>query len=402
MLCTLHSSYLLIGTDFSKATVDPSQDTWYCNICTPHKGAAQKAMSRTDVQCHEQSYAHKRQAKLQAEKEVQAWLPPGGDAAAWDIPEDQNTAWDIYGRVDKMSDYIPFWRDGIQAAERGEEVAKMEDFMERLDREIRERNRSANTNQWGKDLGLDMWGGGDTSPNAWGAQDQEKPSWEAAEQWDGPESGWGDSSVANGWAVAGGDAWDNAGGWGVVPDKEPMSGPDPTGWASTATESSGKPQSPSADKSHDDDNLGVFVEKVVQEEAASPAKSEQLRKFSQVCHNLLQCSRADSINCISFQQKRKCGEFRTSRGSCAHRPEPMKAPSTAMFTKSRPENDTQPTTTSTATHTYRIRVPFCSTSHIWSIFTYQAYNLLSLYVRYTTLPNSDLFFNARNRAPVMQ
>lgn len=289
----LHFSCLLIGTDFSKATVDPGDDTWCCNICPPPKPAVQKGMSRTDVQCHEQSYAHIRQVKIQAEKDMQSWLPLGGDPASWDIPEDQNTSWDSWGRVDKMCDYIPFWRDGVQAAERGEKVAKMEDFLERLDREIRERNRSAN--QWGKDLGLDMWGGAAPVPNAWGAQHQEKPSWEATEQWDGPESGWGDSAgAANGWGVAGGDTWhDDAGGWGVVPDKEP-SGPDPTGWGvpegdwggwgvSTATESSGKPGPTSADKHRGDKHLWMFVEKVVQEEAASPAKRERLRVFSQVC-----------------------------------------------------------------------------------------------------------------------
>lgn len=322
---TLHSR-LHVGADFSKVTSESGEGTWYCNVCTSPERAVHEAMSRADAQCHERSYAHTRQVKIKAEKDMQAWLPRG-DAAAWDVPEDYNTSWDSWGRVDKMSDYIPFWRDGVQAAERGEKVAKMEDFLERLDREIRERNRSAN--QWGKDLGLDMWGGGGPTPNAWGAQHQEKPTWEAAEKWDGPESGWGDSGVGNGWGVPGGDAWaDDAGGWGVVPDKE-SSGPDQTGWGvpecdwgewgpSTATESSGKLGSAPADKARGDNDLCMFVEKVAQEEAASPAKRERLRKFSQVRSPTIVCHH-DCAHCVacSSRQRTRSGRFKTSRGFCA-------------------------------------------------------------------------------------
>ena len=286
-------------------------------------------MSRADAQCHERSYAHTRQVKIQADKATQAWFPRG-DAAAWNVPEDHNTAWDSWGRVDKMSDYIPFWRDGVQAAERGESVAKMEDFMDRLDREIRERNRSAN--QWGKDVGLDMWGGAPMpATNAWGAQHQDKPTWEVAEKWDGPESGWGDSGVGNGWGAGGGDTWDDAGGWGVVPDKEP-SIPDPWGppqcdwgaWGvSTATESSGKLDSTSPEKTRRDNSLCMFVEKVVQEEAASPAKRERLRQFSQVGSTTSSCDTVDRIECVVCSCRRwiRCGRSRTSRESYAHRPE---------------------------------------------------------------------------------
>ncbi|KZT72778.1 hypothetical protein DAEQUDRAFT_808763 [Daedalea quercina L-15889] len=263
--------------------------SWYCNVCAAPERANQESMTRADAVRHERTRAHTRLVERQQQQE--AWQP-AVDYSGWEAPAEWYTSWDASSRVDKMPDYIPFWRDGVMAAERGEQVGKLEDFLEQFERNIRQRN--SKDGQWGHDIGLNMWGG---SPalDAWGVKKQAKPAWKT-EQWDGPETGWGIADTGAGWGIPdAGDDWNavDTGSWGVPADADPWAIADETGWGareadwgvSTATESSRKGDSSAANKVHgdvSDRDLRTFMEKIVLQEHASPARREQMRKFSEL------------------------------------------------------------------------------------------------------------------------
>ncbi|KAH9937066.1 uncharacterized protein B0H18DRAFT_950047 [Fomitopsis serialis] len=179
---------------------------WYCKLCTPAERAEAESMT----------------------------------------PLESCTSWDHYYRDDKMPDYIPFWRDGVMAAERGEQVGKMEDFLERLDHNIRKRVGLVD-DEWGGDIGLNMWGGS-PAPNAWGVQKQQKPPMRP-KQWGANEANWDVPDIGEGWGqVDSWPLWTADDGWGVPADSDPWAAADEAGmgaratdWGvSTATESSRK------------------------------------------------------------------------------------------------------------------------------------------------------------------
>ncbi|TFY55669.1 hypothetical protein EVJ58_g8097, partial [Rhodofomes roseus] len=183
---------------FSKAT---GKDRWSCNICTPAERAEQESMTRADAVRHERTRAHTR---LVEKAEPDEWAPGYVDTSGWAKAFEWFTSWEGTARADKMPDYIPFWRDGVLAAERGEEVGKMEEFLHRLDREIHRRNPGI-SGPWGRKPGLDVWGDSPArpAPNAWGSKKQKLP--QKTGQWETDEAAWGPVWGADHWSVSAGD-----------------------------------------------------------------------------------------------------------------------------------------------------------------------------------------------------
>jgi len=267
---------------FSKTS---GKDSWYCSVCTPAERAQKESMTRADAVRHERTRAHTRLVEKLIEKEFWDTTP---DYSGWNEALEGCTSWDHFSRADKMPDFIPFWRDGVTAAERGEEIGKMEDFLERLDHDIRKRVGLVD-DQWGGDIGLNMWGDS-PAPNAWGAQEQQKPLMRAKEwgrgkaDWDAPDTGEGWGEV-DGWPL-----WTVGDGWGVPADNDPWAAADETGWGaratdwgvSTATESSRKDDTGTTERAQGDvvdRELWTFAETVAKQDQMSPARKERLRRF---------------------------------------------------------------------------------------------------------------------------
>ncbi|KAI0076230.1 hypothetical protein K474DRAFT_1708297 [Panus rudis PR-1116 ss-1] len=137
-------------------------------------------------------------------------------------------AWEYQGRVDRVTDFIPFWLEGVQAAEAGQEMKKMEEFYNRYD-----------------DLTLDYHAWGDEEANnrkendgGWGAGQDEGWGVVNYDGWATPADG-GDSRVASGarGAVAN-DAWSqqDAGGWDATGRGTPNDSGSQAGWPTTPRE----------------------------------------------------------------------------------------------------------------------------------------------------------------------
>ncbi|CCM05179.1 uncharacterized protein FIBRA_07388 [Fibroporia radiculosa] len=124
-------------------------------------------MSGSDALLHERSHAHARKV---ARHESLEWQP--ADLSGWNpesTPYDDLQKWERQGRVDRLRDLIPFWQDGVLAAERGEEAGRMEEFLERLEDEWNRTDGYCGqdgNDGWGRDTGEEVWGGGDI----WGVQ----------------------------------------------------------------------------------------------------------------------------------------------------------------------------------------------------------------------------------------
>lgn len=112
--------------------------------------------------------------------------------------------WEQQGRVDRLQDLIPFWRDGVLAARKGKEVAKLGEFLQRLEEEEKTESWRLKNGGWGNDVGEDVWG----------------PTGDQGDVWDAPPAGagegWG-SVVEEDWASGRGWGSDGGHGWGTTP-----------------------------------------------------------------------------------------------------------------------------------------------------------------------------------------
>ena len=188
-------------------------------------------------------------------------------------------AWEQQGKVDRLRDLIPFWRDGVSAAEKGREVAKMEDFLHRLDEEERNGIWQTKNNGWGKDLGEDVWGPANRRPDARGSRPSDNGAawdpagpggWNTGRRW-GSDSGhgWEPPAAEQGWS----GVQDNAG-WGVaaggaVPRSEGISPrSEDTSASAAAAWHEGEPG-----------DSWTFVEEIARQEAASHERRRDMHEF---------------------------------------------------------------------------------------------------------------------------
>ncbi|KAK7694797.1 hypothetical protein QCA50_001985 [Cerrena zonata] len=212
------------------------------------------------------------------QERVDAWHQV--DAADWGSPYDsgfnpsiaQVRVYEHQSRVDRLRDVVPFWRDGVAAAEAGEETGKWEEFYKKLDEQptVDDNNwPTAMDDPWGwtvdpKKDGEDPWA--TPAKDAWNAP---TPTW-----------GWGEPPAEP-------EHPQPAGGWGDLcpllsptPSLKPISQP-----KSNHFENSDAWSKQSRNK-HQQKNGGVnprklrsFVDKLVRDDHASPERKELLHQF---------------------------------------------------------------------------------------------------------------------------
>ncbi|THH18421.1 hypothetical protein EW146_g2556 [Bondarzewia mesenterica] len=150
---------------------------WSCYLCTPHGRAHLETMTMSQAMAHEKLVEHRAKAN--------AWNP-------WDepfAPGDWYSPYDILETRDKVlwadhcSEMVAFWRRGVAAAEKGEQVEKLQDFFLMMDKR-KEKYDKGMEDVWASSRGADPWGwdGGV-------AADVEK--WELA-----PSDGWNPQAAA--------------------------------------------------------------------------------------------------------------------------------------------------------------------------------------------------------------
>jgi hypothetical protein len=137
-----------------------------------------------------------------------------GDDSAWFQPAErlsEDKVGEHQSRVDRLKDLVPFWRNNVDAAERGEPMAKYADFLDRVFTEE------------------DEWTAGDS----WGA---------AGANWGMPKNEWG-ALNGGGWDSGNHDGWGpvDDGGWvapeAVKADEWATNNDKDAGWGDQAWES---------------------------------------------------------------------------------------------------------------------------------------------------------------------
>lgn len=225
---------------------------WYCNLCTDPEDADKKVMTLASARKHERGTAH---AYKLAQLSSFNWLPDGPeDNSGWFVstPYADLRAWEKQGFVDRQKDVIPFWKRGVDAAERGEEAEKWEDFLDHLEEKY---NKNG-----GWDVGSDGWGR-DYGANVWGvAQDADHASHHDDGSRNRVNAAWG------------------------LPDPTPVvERPENRGW-----HGSGKRKRSRKDRVSDQDPW-TFVEEVARQEAASAERTKRMHEFFSVCTITLLC-----------------------------------------------------------------------------------------------------------------
>lgn len=190
------------------------------------------------------------------------------DQSGWSKVEDSTSYLDPknveqQGRVDGLGALIPFWIEGVHAAERGEEVMKMEQFYDELD--------AHNTTSWD-------WGEEKKRSDGWGSGCND----------------WGVSGDTGGW-----DAPVDTGGWDAPPDPTGWGAPggwdqQPSGWGNDGWNSQEAAKGYASDDTERQEHGRRKVEDVetlVSKYAhdAGPERRRQMYDFLQVCETKCFC-----------------------------------------------------------------------------------------------------------------
>ncbi|CAL1695529.1 unnamed protein product [Somion occarium] len=203
------------------------------------------------------------------------------DFSGWEKPYKPDPAnskgWEHQDHVDRLRDLVPFWRDGVLAAEAGQEVTKMEEFYRRFD------NEEANTTpSWGE-TGQRGW------ESNWANDNMDGQAWGEV-----INDGWGEA-VNDGWGEVAHDGWGTpavhpASPWGAASPRrsrassaKPVSQPrsNNTAMSSDRIAKSRPPPNPNQHGAADEGPLDVssFVEKMALEDNASPERKQLLHRF---------------------------------------------------------------------------------------------------------------------------
>ncbi|PCH33756.1 hypothetical protein WOLCODRAFT_160324 [Wolfiporia cocos MD-104 SS10] len=201
--CAQASSSSCVTLEFNNRHHFTHKDgQWYCNVCA---GVSREPMSTATAVQHERSRAHATHVQehnhFNPQPNDSGWKAEAAPSPLFDLKE-----WEKQGRVDSLKDFVPFWREGVMAAERGEEAGRMEDYFARVDEQWNKRRAEQEAGGWGGDLGVEIWGG-----DGWG----DAPAWDTAGWgWDGaadkPDR-WGAGKA--GWGVSTPTASDRVHGW---------------------------------------------------------------------------------------------------------------------------------------------------------------------------------------------
>ncbi|TFY79767.1 hypothetical protein EWM64_g4247 [Hericium alpestre] len=174
------------------------RDRWTCNVCTPADSklipmAAKQASNheRSLEHVHEVDRAKAREwATSQQVRDWDAvsnpWAPV--EAQDWAAPAepqtlDEKRVHERYNWMEMSPEVIGFWRRGVEAAEKGEEVERMQGFLERLEADRENWKQGVAGDSWDVPAADNDW--------AWGAQGG---TW--GQQQDA--AGWGTSARSGG------------------------------------------------------------------------------------------------------------------------------------------------------------------------------------------------------------
>ncbi|KAI0936511.1 hypothetical protein AcV5_004628 [Taiwanofungus camphoratus] len=227
---------------------------------------------------------HERNSSKHAEKlaEYESWNWKPEYRPYEDLRVAENKGWERQSHVDRLKDFIPFWRDGVYAAARGGDAGRLEEFLEKLDEEWR-KNRpweQVGSDGWGVNNGEDIWG---TGVADWAAPEQPqgadgwgpgKGDWgvpsDRTAEWGEETPDWGASKRGNGatgWGQGTGDSRGlsenvgaSDGGWHRRPDRR-------------------KRREKDRNEEMPDRDVWTFVEKVARREDASAERRRRMHQF---------------------------------------------------------------------------------------------------------------------------
>lgn len=260
---------------FSPVKGHLGQDGWYCKICTIEERAYLECMTGRAAIEHERTHEHARKLAKRELAETAEWLEQ--QANPWvakpveldkSAPFESLRSFENMDHVDKLRDLVPFWRDGVMAAERGEEAGRMEDFLERLEEEWKRSHAwgKSGDDGWGMDTGAELWGftaGWDVPANNQGAR---TPAW-GAQQKKRDDQGW--APVGAAWVMSSETA------------SEKMSVSSHGGQRRNIPSWSARRGKQAKDRSRDvpEGEDWKFVETVAQKEAATAEQTKRMHEF---------------------------------------------------------------------------------------------------------------------------
>ncbi|KAI0068317.1 hypothetical protein BV25DRAFT_1818709 [Artomyces pyxidatus] len=173
-------------------------DQWYCISCTPAHRASLESMNMKEAVKHEHTFDHLRNVGVR-----DPWQsPPDGDA--WALEPSRATVFDDMKVrehqtwVDMSPDLVSFWRRGMEAAERGEQIERMHEFLESLENRPKDAWGATGVEAWGSPAGDWGWGAGvgdSWADKDWASQPK-RGGWHLSGKSDGVQ-GRGSSGVAS-------------------------------------------------------------------------------------------------------------------------------------------------------------------------------------------------------------
>jgi len=237
-------AFFIDGHDNSKQKIsvdftDVGNGKWLCNVCKADVMTIKQAVA------HEKSAQHSSRAEaygLQATSSA-VRTPTCDILSGLRRVEEERSHW-----TDLTPNLISFWRRGLVAAERGEEVESMHGFLDKLEEELQ-----SNQGHWGSS----------------------------------PDDGWGWGSPAEDWTPAP-DVWASA--WGSPVAQVPQQVHHRREGSSSITSMRQEctiPERGGAHAGDNEDDATSFVENFLQHHAVGARRKERMRIFYEVRHTFM-------------------------------------------------------------------------------------------------------------------
>ncbi|KAI0788532.1 hypothetical protein C8Q75DRAFT_807743 [Abortiporus biennis] len=185
-------------------------------------------------------------------------------------------AWEQQTRVDRLHLFVPYWREGIVAADEGRDPPTMEQFFIQYPDPDEEYRSWPVVSGWQNADDNEGWGNANDNDDGWGVAEADN-IWAKEAVNDDAENGWGDVPEYSGWGIAKNDGW----------PQEDMKQPavlqnEPVRSDETSRSDPWKDELRTQTLYHEDPYS--FVEDIARREAASPERKEFMHRFYAVGH----------------------------------------------------------------------------------------------------------------------